>query len=133
MELYERVSSARLHAAYVRPGGVVFDIPHGLLNDIFHWATQFSSRVDKIEQIVTGNRIWKQRTVSIGNVTAQEVLDYSFSGVMLCGSDEHWRIAPVHLISAALVSHIAILCASRPNNKLWVYVHALLRPIFSTP
>jgi NADH dehydrogenase (ubiquinone) Fe-S protein 2 len=52
---------------------------------------------------MTGNRIWKQRTVGIGKVKAQEVLDYSFSGVMLCGSDEHWRIAPVHLISVALV------------------------------
>ena len=50
MEFYERVSGARLHAAYVRPGGVAFDLPHGLLNDIFMWATQFSSRVDEIEE-----------------------------------------------------------------------------------
>ena len=53
MEFYERVSGARLHAAYVRPGGVAFDLPHGLLNDIFMWATQFSSRVDEIEEVVT--------------------------------------------------------------------------------
>jgi len=43
MEFYERVSGARLHAAYVRPGGVAFDLPHGLLEDIFKWATQFST------------------------------------------------------------------------------------------
>ncbi|KAH9082266.1 NADH-ubiquinone oxidoreductase [Lactarius deliciosus] len=78
MEFYERVSGARLHAAYVRPGGVAFDLPHGLLNDIFQWATQFGSRVDEIEQVVTGNRIWKQRTIGIGKVTAQQALDYSF-------------------------------------------------------
>jgi NADH dehydrogenase (ubiquinone) Fe-S protein 2 len=95
MEFYERVSGARLHAAYVRPGGVAFDLPHGLLNDIFHWATQFSSRVDEIEQVVTGNRIWKQRTIGIGKVTAQEALDYSFSGVMLRGSGIEWDLRKV--------------------------------------
>jgi len=95
MEFYERVSGARLHAAYVRPGGVAFDLPHGLLNDIFKWATQFSSRVDEIEQVVTGNRIWKQRTIGIGKVTAQEALDYSFSGVMLRGSGVKWDLRKV--------------------------------------
>jgi NADH dehydrogenase (ubiquinone) Fe-S protein 2 len=95
MEFYERVSGARLHAAYVRPGGVAFDLPHGLLNDIHQWATQFSSRVDEIEQVVTGNRIWKQRTIGIGKVTAQEALDYSFSGVMLRGSGVKWDLRKV--------------------------------------
>ena len=92
MEFYERVSGARLHAAYVRPGGVAFDIPHGLLEDIYKWATQFSSRVDEIEEVVTGNRIWKERTVGIGVVTAKEALDYGFTGVMLRGSGIPWDL-----------------------------------------
>jgi NADH dehydrogenase (ubiquinone) Fe-S protein 2 len=92
MEFYERVSGARMHAAYVRPGGVAFDLPHGLLDDIFKWATQFSSRVDEIEEVVTGNRIWKGRTIGIGVVTAEQALDYSFSGVMLRGSGVPWDI-----------------------------------------
>ncbi|KAF8737990.1 complex I 49 kDa subunit family, partial [Rhizoctonia solani] len=95
MEFYERVSGARLHAAYVRPGGVAFDLPHGLLEDIHKWSTQFSSRVDEIEEVVTGNRIWKARTIGIGKVTAQEALDYSFSGVMLRGSGVPWDIRKV--------------------------------------
>ncbi len=95
MEFYERVSGARMHAAYVRPGGVAFDLPHGLLNDIFMWATQFSSRVDEIEEVVTGNRIWKHRTIGIGKVTAKEALDYSFSGVMLRGSGIAWDLRKV--------------------------------------
>ncbi len=95
MEFYERVSGARLHAAYVRPGGVAFDLPHGLLEDIFKWATQFSSRVDEIEEVVTGNRIWKERTIGIGVVTAKQALDYSFSGVMLRGSGVPWDIRKV--------------------------------------
>ena len=95
MEFYERVSGSRLHAAYVRPGGVAFDLPHGMLEDIFKWATQFSSRVDEIEEVVTGNRIWKERTIGIGVVTAKQALDYSFSGVMLRGSGVPWDIRKV--------------------------------------
>ncbi|KAI0050593.1 NADH-ubiquinone oxidoreductase [Auriscalpium vulgare] len=95
MEFYERVSGARLHSAYVRPGGVAFDLPHGLLNDIFQWATQFGSRVDEIEEVVTANRIWKQRTIGIGKVTAQQALDYSFSGVMVRGSGIKWDLRKV--------------------------------------
>lgn len=95
MEFYERVSGARLHAAYVRPGGVAYDLPHGLLEDIYKWATAFSQRVDEVEEVVTGNRIWKQRTVGIGPVTAQQALDYSFSGVMLRGSGIPWDIRKV--------------------------------------
>ncbi|TFY71801.1 hypothetical protein EVG20_g1200 [Dentipellis fragilis] len=95
MEFYERVSGARLHAAYVRPGGVAFDLPHGLLNDIFQWSTQFSTRIDEIEEVVTGNRIWKQRTIGIGKVTAQQAMDYSFSGVMLRGSGVRWDLRKV--------------------------------------
>jgi NADH dehydrogenase (ubiquinone) Fe-S protein 2 len=95
MEFYERVSGARLHAAYVRPGGVAFDLPHGLLEDIFKWATQFSSRVDEIEEVVTGNRIWQQRTIGIGKVTAKQALDYSFTGVMLRGSGVPWDLRKV--------------------------------------
>jgi NADH dehydrogenase (ubiquinone) Fe-S protein 2 len=95
MEFYERVSGARLHAAYVRPGGVAFDLPHGLLDDIFKWATQFGSRVDEIEEVVTGNRIWKERTIGVGVVTAKQALDYSFSGVMLRGSGIAWDLRKV--------------------------------------
>jgi NADH dehydrogenase (ubiquinone) Fe-S protein 2 len=102
MEFYERVSGARMHAAYVRPGGVAFDLPHGLLDDIFKWATQFSSRVDEIEEVVTGNRIWQQRTIGIGKVTAQQALDYSFSGVMLRGSGIPWDLRSVGLFSRLL-------------------------------
>jgi len=86
MEFYERASGARMHSAYVRPGGVAFDLPHGLLDDIFQWATAFSQRVDEFEELLTDNRIWKQRTIGIGSVTAEQALNYSFSGVMLRGS-----------------------------------------------
>ena len=92
MEFYERVSGARMHANYVRPGGVSQDLPHGLLNDIYLWATQFSSRIDEMEELLTNNRIWKQRLVDIGVVTADQAIAWGFSGVMLRGSGVAWDL-----------------------------------------
>nr|OQO28622.1 NADH-ubiquinone oxidoreductase 49 kDa subunit, mitochondrial [Rachicladosporium sp. CCFEE 5018] len=92
MEFYERVSGARLHAAYVRPGGVSQDLPVGLLDDIYQWATQFGDRIDETEELLTDNRIWIGRTKGIGVVSAADALNFSFSGVMLRGSGIPWDI-----------------------------------------
>ncbi|KAG1171982.1 hypothetical protein G6F70_007592 [Rhizopus microsporus] len=95
MEFYERVSGARLHAAYVRPGGVAFDLPHGLLQDIHDWSEQFADRVDEIEELLSGNRIWQIRTRNVGVVTAKEAQDWNFSGVLVRGSGIKWDIRKV--------------------------------------
>ena len=92
MEFYERVSGARMHAAYVRPGGVAQDLPHGLCEDIFRFSQQYASRIDEMEEMLTGNRIWKQRLVDVGVVTADQALDWGFSGVMLRGSGVSWDL-----------------------------------------
>lgn len=86
MQFYEQVSGARMHAAYFRPGGVAMDLPGALLSDIYNFAVQFPSRLDEIEELLTNNRIWKQRLVNIGMVTRKDVLDWSFTGVMARGS-----------------------------------------------
>jgi NADH dehydrogenase (ubiquinone) Fe-S protein 2 len=57
MEFYERVSGARMHAAYVRPGGVSMDIPLGLLTDIYTFIKQFYARIEEIEELLTKNVI----------------------------------------------------------------------------
>lgn len=92
MEFYERVSGARMHANYFRPGGVSYDIPKGLLNDIYYFIEQFSSRIDEIEELLTNNRIWKQRLVDVGIVNYRDVLDLGFSGVLLRGSGVFWDL-----------------------------------------
>ena len=92
MEFYERVSGARMHAAYVRPGGVSQDIPIGLLNDIHIFISTFNSRIDEFEELLSGNRIWKQRLVDVGNVSYEEALTWSFSGVLLRGSGVPWDL-----------------------------------------
>jgi len=95
MEFYERVSGARLHAAYFRPGGVAQDLPVGLLDDIFVFIKQFTLRVNEIEEMLTENRIWKQRLVDIGVVSKFDALNYGFSGPMLRGSGVAWDLRKV--------------------------------------
>ena len=87
MEFCERVSGARMHMNYFRPGGVAFDMPSGLAEDIDGWADHFPSFVDDCETLLTENRIFKQRTVDIGVITADQALDWGFSGPNLraCG------------------------------------------------
>jgi len=92
MEFYERISGARMHAAYFRPGGVSTDLPFGLLNDIYVFISQFSIRLNEIEEMLSENRIWKQRLVDIGEVTAVEASNWGFSGVMLRGSGVSWDL-----------------------------------------
>ncbi len=92
MEFYERVSGARLHAAYFRPGGVHQDMPAGLADDIYAFAEAFPKRVDDLEELLTENRIFKQRTVDIGVVSAEEALDWAFAGPMLRGSGIPWDL-----------------------------------------
>jgi NADH dehydrogenase (ubiquinone) Fe-S protein 2 len=92
MEFYERVSGARMHAAFIRPGGVSLDLSLGLLDDLYLFVSQFGLRLDEIEEMLTGNRIWKERLVDIGVVTSKEAIDWGFSGVMLRGSGVQWDL-----------------------------------------
>ena len=92
MEFYERVSGARMHAAYIRPGGVSQDLPYGLCHDIYAFAEQFASRIDELEELLTNNRIWKQRLVDIGVVSAADAMDWGFSGALLRGSGVPWDL-----------------------------------------
>jgi len=92
MEFYERVTGARMHSAYFRPGGVNSDLPNGLLSDIYLFINQFNLRLIEIEEMLTENRIWKQRLVNIGVVTAKNACNWGFSGVMLWGSGLNWDL-----------------------------------------
>ena len=92
MEFYERACGARLHAAYFRPGGVAMDIPPGLLDDIMAWTETFPALMDDIESLLTENRIFKQRTVDIGVVTAEEAQAIGFSGPCIRASGLAWDL-----------------------------------------
>ncbi|HKW79663.1 MAG TPA: NADH-quinone oxidoreductase subunit D [Casimicrobiaceae bacterium] len=117
MDCYEAVSGARLHAAYYRPGGVYRDLPDrmpqyqasaihagkaldrmnanrqgSLLDFIEDFTRRFPGNVDDYEALLTENRIWKQRTVGIGVVTAERAKALGFTGPMLRGSGVAWDL-----------------------------------------
>jgi NADH-quinone oxidoreductase subunit D len=117
MDCYEAVSGARMHATYYRPGGVYRDLPDvmpqyepsifcdaketmkrnadrqgSLLDFIWNFTEQFPARVDEYETLLTDNRIWKQRTVDIGIVSAERAIALGFSGPMLRASGVAWDL-----------------------------------------
>ena len=92
MEFYERVSGARLHANYFRPGGVRYDMPKGLAEDMWTWTETFPKILNDLETLLTDNRIFKQRTVGIGVVSEQDAINWGFSGPMLRASGVAWDL-----------------------------------------
>ena len=92
MEFCERASGARMHMAYFRPGGVSADVPQKLLDDIGRWTDEFPSVIDDMEGLLTENRIFKQRTVDIGMVSAEEALDWGWSGPNLRSTGIAWDL-----------------------------------------
>lgn len=117
MDTYEAVSGTRMHATYYRPGGVYRDLPGNmpkyrespwhkgkdldrfnswregsLLDYIDAFTDYFPGAVDEYEELLTDNRIWKQRTVDIGIVSPEQALDWGMSGPMLRGSGIAWDL-----------------------------------------
>jgi NADH-quinone oxidoreductase subunit D len=92
MEFYERVSGARLHAAYFRPGGVHQDLPPGLADDIYEFCESHPKFIDDMETLLTGNRIFRQRTVDIGVISSEEAQDWGMSGPVLRASGVAWDL-----------------------------------------
>lgn len=92
MEFCERVSGARMHMKYFRPGGVSRDMPAGLADDIYAWIERYPSVIDDLEALLTENRIFKQRTVDIGVINAEQCFDYGFTGPNLRASGVPWDL-----------------------------------------
>jgi NADH dehydrogenase (ubiquinone) Fe-S protein 2 len=93
MEFYERVSGARMHAAFIRPGGVTSWLNiDTIIKDIYMFNEFFCKRVDEYEDMLTLNRIWNERLRNIGIVSSEQALNWGFTGVMLRGSGINWDL-----------------------------------------
>jgi NADH-quinone oxidoreductase subunit D len=92
MVFYERASGSRMHAAYFRPGGVHEDLPEKLVEDIGKWIDPFLQTVKNLDDLLTPNRIFKQRNVDIGVVSLDDAWAWGFSGVMVRGSGAAWDL-----------------------------------------
>jgi NADH-quinone oxidoreductase subunit D len=92
MEFYEGVSGARMHANYYRFGGVNRDMPAGMAEEIAAWIEQFVPRLDDMDELLTENRIFKQRTVDVGVVSPEDAIRLGFSGPMIRASGVPWDL-----------------------------------------
>ncbi|MCS6921351.1 MAG: NADH-quinone oxidoreductase subunit D [Elioraea sp.] len=92
LEFHERASGAHYHANYVRPGGVAKDLPAGLEEDIARWAEGFPKFLADLDRLLTENRIFKQRTVDIGVMSAEQAMAWGFSGPCLRASGCAWDL-----------------------------------------
>ncbi len=93
MEFYERVCGARLHANYIRPGGVHADMPKGLAKDMYKFAdVDLPKFIDDLEGLLTDNRIFKQRSIDIGTVSKEKAIEFGFTGPMLRASGVAWDL-----------------------------------------
>jgi NADH dehydrogenase (ubiquinone) Fe-S protein 2 len=95
-EFYERVSGARMHAAYFRPGGIASDVPLGFFNDLKIFLLQIQSRIIEMEYLLTNNRIWRSRLVNVGRIYKKHVFSYGFSGVFLRSIGLPWDLRVVY-------------------------------------
>ncbi|WP_376703325.1 NADH-quinone oxidoreductase subunit D [Mesorhizobium sp. ISC25] len=92
MVFYERASGARMHANYFRVGGVHQDLPPQLLDDIWKFCDPFLKVCDNLEELLTENRIFKQRNVDVGVIGLDDAWAWGFSGVMVRGSGASWDL-----------------------------------------
>jgi NADH-quinone oxidoreductase subunit D len=92
MAFYERASGARMHANYFRIGGVHQDLPPELIDDIAAFCDPFLRVCDDMEELLTENRIFKQRNVDIAAVSLDDAWAWGFSGVMVRASGASWDL-----------------------------------------
>ncbi|WP_114391809.1 NADH-quinone oxidoreductase subunit D [Oleisolibacter albus] len=145
MEFYERVSGARLHANYFRCGGVNLDLPAGLADDIWDYTETFEKFLADLEGLLTENRVFKQRTVDIGVVSAADALAWGFSGPMLRGSNVAWDLRkaqpydsydefdfdiPVGLTGDCYARYLVRIEEMRESNKI---MRQALQKLANTP
>jgi len=92
MEFYEGVSGARMHAAYYRVGGVHQDLPVGMAEKIKEWADAFPKFIADMEELLTENRIFKQRSVDIGVISQEDALAWGMTGPVLRSTGLPWDL-----------------------------------------
>jgi NADH-quinone oxidoreductase subunit D len=91
-EFYEAVSGARMHAAWFRPGGVHQDMPAGLAEDLRAWCAGFPKVLDEVQGLLADNRIFKQRNVDIGVISAKDAIAWGFTGPCLRAAGIPWDL-----------------------------------------
>ncbi|MBI2845258.1 MAG: NADH dehydrogenase (quinone) subunit D [Chloroflexi bacterium] len=100
IDIFEMVSGARMMTSYIRVGGLAQDIPEGFEKKVRDFIRTFPKRIDEYETLLTQNQIWRDRTVGIGKLSAEEAIDLGVTGPILRGSGLNWDIRKSHPYSS---------------------------------
>ena len=92
MDIYEKVSGARMTSSYFRVGGLSADLPDGLEQEIRTFAESMPAHIDEYEGLLTGNKIWQKRTIGVGVISAEDAIDVGLTGPSLRGSGVDWDL-----------------------------------------
>ncbi|MBI4684570.1 MAG: NADH-quinone oxidoreductase subunit D [Nitrospirae bacterium] len=92
MDLFEMLCGARLTVSYPRVGGVRNDVSQEFVDKLYEFVLDFPSKIDDYETLVTENRIWKERTVGIGVISAEEAINWGLTGGTLRGSGVNYDV-----------------------------------------
>ncbi len=92
VQMYEFVSGVRMMSSYFRVGGLANDIPAGFDKRVKDILDTFPSKIEEYEGLLTNNRIWLNRTVGVGTISAEDAIDAGLSGPLLRGSGVAWDI-----------------------------------------
>jgi NADH-quinone oxidoreductase subunit D len=95
LDLFEEYCGARLTLNTMKIGGVPFELPDGWLDRCSEFIDAFPAHVDEYEELLTNNRIWKKRTIDVGIVSAEDAIDWGWTGPPLRGSGVEWDIRKV--------------------------------------
>jgi len=92
LRIFELVTGLRMNHAYIRVGGLVMDLPEGAENQVRAFLDLMPGRIHEYEQLLTGNPIWRQRTVGIGTMSADDLLAHGVTGPMLRAAGVPWDL-----------------------------------------
>ncbi len=91
-DIFELCSGQRMMTSYFRIGGLAQDIPEGFEAKVREVVETFPGRIDDYENLLTRNRIWLNRTVGVGKISAEDAIDLGVSGPILRACGVKWDI-----------------------------------------
>jgi len=100
LDINEVVSGVRMHTSFIRVGGLLADVPdefYGLVNEVI---TTFPRRIDEHELLITKNPIWRERTIGLGVISAEDAMAYGATGPVLRGSGIPYDLRKAHPYSS---------------------------------
>ncbi|MDY0270537.1 NADH dehydrogenase (quinone) subunit D [Trichloromonas sp.] len=92
MNMYEKLSGARMTSNYFRVGGLSADLPDGFEKDVRDFIDAMPGHIDTYEGLLTGNKIWQKRVMGVGEISGEAAIDIGLTGPALRSSGVDWDL-----------------------------------------